>query len=159
MDEKFEWITIDDPEEAERLIAEFNKKTKRNGEVCICGHTMKAHQSMPNDPTNVICQPAKIQCMCAKPRAVITSSDLRLFLNQTEGSAGLHALGKGIIRAGKRDAKIEWIQDRSCDDCGATDNVSPVPINTRTQKPTVESTAIDLLLCRECYVRRASANV
>jgi hypothetical protein len=128
-------------------IQKFGIKDRR---ICICGHSVKSHKIIEGRGVHK-CQALKQSCPCRSPRAVLNTSNARLFLHKTFGGGGLHALTQGIVSAQKRGAEVEWVIEQKCDKCSAVGPVSPVPV---TQQGAIrdEATGIDILLCRDCRV-------
>jgi len=131
------------------------KDKKRNGEVCICGHSVKYHKAASTGG-QVFCVPGRTVCECRTPRTALIVSDLRQFMQKTEGTGALHALGKGIA-TGKRKGVTMTPILTACDDCHRETAegfpVAPAPIDS-TGRITDVTTQWNLLLCRDCGAKR-----
>lgn len=133
-------------EEAEEKANEFKTDSyDRDGRICICGHPIKRHTSFNGIST---CTPTRLICPCKKQRAVLETSDTRVFLRKTRGSGSSHALAQGIL-ACKDKHEVKWLVEMKCDKCGTEGKVSPVAVSQRGVIME-EATGYDALLCQKC---------
>lgn len=145
----FEFLDVSESE-AVASFEEIQKFGIRDRRICICGHSVNSHKFVEGRGV-YSCNSLKQSCPCRNPRAVLNTSNARLFLHKTFGGGGLHALTQGIVSAQKRGAMIEWLVEQKCDKCGTLGPVSPVPVTAQGVIKS-EATGIDLLLCRDCRV-------
>ena len=126
--------------------------------ICECGHSFGRHTSISRFLT---CKPNAMTCLCKRKRLVGYTSDTRLFLKKTEGSAGFHALGRGIKAiekaaqaqeaAGEEVTKFfNWVV-KECDRCKEDKPLSPTAVSNRGVSVDHE-TGYNSLLCYECRV-------
>jgi hypothetical protein len=135
----------------EEALEDYNKIQKygnRDGRICICGHAMGFHEFIDGRGINV-CNAQKQGCPCKNPRPVLETTNAKIFLRKTHGSAGLHALMQGVVAAVSSGAKIDWLVELKCDRCESTDQVVPCPV-THGGQVSPEATGYDKFLCREC---------
>ena len=136
-------------EEAEEALKNVEQVSgRKDGRVCICGHSNGRHEILNG---MVACQPAKQYCPCKKIRLVVESSNTRPFLRKTAGGGPMHALSQGIKSAIGYGYSVDWLIEPKCDKCGEDKQVSPVPV-TQNGRETEEATGFDVLLCRECRI-------
>jgi hypothetical protein len=134
-------------EEAVAALEETSRNPhRRDGGICICGHPRSKHLV---GALGTSCVPAKQYCPCKKVRVVLESSDTRHFLFKTEGGAANHALMKGLTKAVKSGAEVEWLGEDVCDRCGKEAKVDVVPVSQRGVTMN-EATGYDVLLCVSC---------
>jgi hypothetical protein len=147
MTNPFDFLDITE-EEAMDALDKADKYGKRDGRICICGHTLKSHSFVDARGVHV-CNALKQACPCKTPRAVIESTNTRVFMRKTDGGGGLHALTKGISGAQKIGATVDWLIEIKCDRCATEGPIAPVPISAdgRIQG---RATGYDALLCRTC---------
>lgn len=141
----FQNFTVSE-EEIEDTITEGQRKPKRDGGICACGHPANKHLLGPIGTT---CAPAKQYCPCKTLRVVAETSDTRHFLFKTKGWGSDHALLKGLLKATRSGAKVSWIGDMKCDKCGAIGPADPVAV-TQDAHLSNEPTGYDVLLCISC---------
>lgn len=135
------------PEEVEGNLEEVViRQRRRNPEICICGHPAGKHLVGPMGTT---CVPAKQYCPCKTSRPVCSTSDTRHFLFKTKGWGSDHALLKGLLKAARSGAEVEWIGDMKCDKCGAIGPADPICV-TQDGRYSNEPTGFDVLLCVSC---------
>lgn len=139
--------------DAEAQWAEWEKKNKRTGEVCACGHSVRYH-SATTPGGQVFCVPGRTLCECREARTVVKTSNLRIFMQSTQGSARMHALGKALASAGLNESVVwEWI-DPKCDDCKTeTTELTPMAVNASGRVSDV-TTQWNIVVCRDCAVKR-----
>ena len=145
----FDFLDLSE-DEANEAFEQVEKYGNRDGRICICGHTMKFHAFISHRGVYK-CNAQKQTCPCRNPRAVLESSNTRVFIRKTHGAGGLHALTQGITAALKVGATVEWLIDQQCDKCGKETAVAPAPV-TQDGRVASEATGWDKMLCRECRV-------
>lgn len=137
------------PEEVDEADAELIEKKSHptNRQICICGHAIARHTVTHGA---VYCKPARMECPCKKPHAVLETSDSRLFIRKTDGGGPLHALSRGIRMAMTKGKSVTWLIEMRCDRCGETaDRMIPTPVSQRGIA-TDYATGYDALLCPSC---------
>ena len=142
----FEFLDVSLEEVTEVLEEAKRNPHRRDGAICLCGHGRSKHIE---GPLGFTCAPAKQFCPCKVMRIVVETSDTRHFLFRTEGAGALHALLKGVGKAQKVGAEVEWVGGSICDKCGKDGKVSPVPVSQRGVSMN-EATGYDALLCVNC---------
>jgi hypothetical protein len=147
MTNPFDFLDISE-EEAMSNLDEANRYGKRDGRICICGHSLKFHNFIDTRGVHV-CNALKQACPCKNPRVVVESTNTRVFMRKTEGGGGLHALVRGIAGAQKVGATVDWVVDMKCDRCGTEGPIAPVPISPEGAIQS-RSTGYEALLCRNC---------
>ncbi len=138
------------------------KGVKRDARVCVCGHGANAHFSPtlggPADiaeyPAGSIhCQAGKTPCDCQQFVYVLRASDIRSFIQKTEGPGKDHALAKGIASTMNRGVKIEWRDDIACFYCGKPPKevgaLIPIAYNERGGEA-FRTTTVNRLHCQGC---------
>lgn len=134
-------------DEAIEALREIENSKKRNGLICICGHSVKAHY---NARDRQVCSVAKQDCPCSKAEPVIKVQNARYFLKKTEGGGVYHALGQGIAKLESEGYTWEWYGEPECVPCGAKDvELYPVAVNevgTEMNEPS----RYNALVCVEC---------
>ena len=143
----FDFLDVSE-DEAKEAFEQVERYGNRDGRICICGHSMKFHAFISHRGVHK-CNAQKQSCPCRTPRAVLESSNTRVFIRKTHGAGGLHALTQGIIAAQKLGAEIEWLIEQKCDKCNAEVAVAPVPV-TQDGRVANDATGWDKMLCREC---------
>lgn len=121
---------------------------RKDGRVCICGHSNGRH--LVSSYGNMTCQAAKQPCECKQIRLVVKASDTRPFLRKTSGSGPFHALIQGIASAEEKGIEVEWLIDPTCDRCGSESEVTVVTVDRETGQELTESKGYDKFLCSEC---------
>lgn len=140
-------ITLEEADEADRVLTEKSKSRKQDSRICLCGHGVVKHTVYGGV---VACKPSALSCPCKKVRSVLEADDTRYFLRKTAGAGPMHALARGIVASVKTGKGVRWIVDLQCDRCGkAEQNVVPVPV-TQSGYSTDEATGFDALLCPGC---------
>ena len=139
-------ITIEDIDQADAELIE-KKKHAIDRQVCACGHAMSRHTIVHGI---TYCKPARMECPCKKPRAVIETSDTRLFIRKTDGAGPAHALIRGLRAAIEKNKETRWCVEHVCDRCGKDHpNIVPVPV-TQGGHAVSYATGYDALLCPNC---------
>lgn len=128
---------------------------KNDKRICICGHPMSRH-----DETNdMSCRPARFDCPCIRPVAVLEVPDNRYFLGRNEGSGEKHALMRGIYMArkgmGERfDDEAKWIFDFKCMNptCGKDTKVYPTRCDVDFYRiyDSDKDKGVTMLYCETC---------
>jgi hypothetical protein len=102
---------------------------KNDKRICACGHPMSRHDA----DNEMHCKPARFDCPCRIPTAVLEVPDNRYFLARNEGSGEKHALMRGIFMARKGmqekfDQEANWLIDFKCQNptCGKDTKAYPV---------------------------------
>jgi Mg2+ and Co2+ transporter CorA len=134
-------------------VMETEKKrvrSRRDGKVCICGHSMKQHTDNGRGELN--CQPAKMFCKCRHAQVALVVPDTRMFMFRTTGPSAMHALVKGIAATMKKGKTVEWVVDLVCTVCGSEDGRKVVPHAATETKTLVanDDGAWNILICDEC---------
>ena len=129
-----------------------SSRRRSNRQICICGHSLNFHTEVGD---RTVCSPGRMTCRCVKVRAVLKADDIRLFLRNTAGVGGDHALGQGLVACVARKVGFSWIESPPlCDMCTRVmvDGVYPVAINPHTGGLSDISTGMDKLVCASCFV-------
>jgi hypothetical protein len=142
----FEFFDFSEEETEEAALNISTEGYDRDGRICACGHPMKRHSSYGGLST---CSPTRLVCPCKEARAVIETSDTRVFLRKTRGSGTLHALAQGLHAAQKAGHTVKWLIEMKCDKCGTQGQVRPVSVSQRGVIME-EATGYDKLLCVTC---------
>lgn len=145
--------------QAEKIVASRSGRGRRDSRICVCGHSGGSHfmvdGSVPADIAGagageVGCQAGKVPCQCAQFVWVATASDVRPFIQKTEGSGIDHALLKGIMSAEVKGKTVTWREGLSCFRCGSlVSSLLPIPYNENGREAK-RSTGRDMLMCPEC---------
>lgn len=149
------------------------KGPKRDSRVCVCGHGARSHFPLSSfggpadieahEAGTIACQAGKTPCECQQFIYVLRATDIRSFIQKTEGPGEDHALAKGIKSSLARGVVPEWREGIACMICkGVPTDVGPlVPIayNERYGEA-MRPTPINRLHCQSCRegVQRAQAN-
>lgn len=122
----------------------------RDGRICICGHAVSKHTSLPNG--KIMCKPSKMDCPCHEVRAVIDVEDTRPFLRRTQGGGSMHALSRGLAALATSGKGAQWIIDLECDNCHEfSESLTPVPVTGDGRvSGGSEPTGYDRMLCLDC---------
>lgn len=147
MTNPFDFLDITE-DEAMEALDKADRYGKRDGRICICGHSLKFHNFVDSRGVYV-CNALKQACPCKTPRVVVESTNTRVFMRKTEGGGGLHALTRGIAKASEIGATVEWTVEMKCDRCATEGPIAPVPITAEGQIQG-RATGYDALLCRTC---------
>ena len=137
-------------EEAEAALEKFDNGRKRDGRVCICGHSVGRHEDLGDGIIN--CRVVKYECPCTGVRVVLDASNTRPFIRTTDGPGVQHALLKGVAAANKAGATFEWIAEPICDKCSREGKILPAALNPSTLRISNMGTRLNQMLCRECIV-------
>lgn len=141
-------------EEALEVAEEEKRKvrSRRDGEVCICGHSMRQHAD--NGRGEIQCRPAKMFCRCRHAQTAVVVADTRLFMYKTTGPSARHALVKGIASSLKKGKSVEWVVDLVCTVCNSEDGRKVVPHAASETKHLIsdEDGAWNILICDECRI-------
>jgi hypothetical protein len=131
-------------------VSEALKTTrKKDNRVCVCGHTMTAHNKAENGV--IFCRPSALDCNCKRMHPVITTDNLRPFKRKTSGHKTEHALMLGVARCIEMGGSFEWIEDPLlCERCQEEKIVFPVCLTSQGHK-TPLSMGHDYLLCDDCF--------
>lgn len=142
-----------------------SQRRRRNGGICVCGHSATAHtefvergQSSVHDAAKIAgvntCAPSKHVCPCEKYQEVLQTKDARRFRFSTTGPAEDHALMKGVISAFNQDIDVWWDNDAECVKCktgiltiGA--KLAPVAY-TKDWYESHTATDLNVLICEDC---------
>lgn len=125
------------------------RPAKRDGRICICGHSMTKHKFDKYLGTTE-CKPSRMHCPCKESRPVLEAEDTRPFLRRTQGAGAMHALSRGLAALVASGKTAEWTIDMKCDRCGQESNeLIPVPV-TKNGVASIEPTGIDKLICPSC---------
>lgn len=119
-------------------------------EVCICGHSMRRHESFGDGKS--YCQVAKTFCPCETPKSVIEVEDTRPFMYNTNGYGSLHALFRGIKRLNQMGKSYRLTLPSNCWACGQGADLQPVPIN-QFNEISNKGEARNALLCLTCLYK------
>lgn len=151
MSDVFDFLGVDE-NEAEEVLKEIQgRRAVLDRRVCICGHPMARHE-FDVALAQEVCSPNAAGCMCDSPRAVLETSDLRKFLRSTKGMGSSHALTQGMIAAKKAGVEMNWIEQPSCNKCGASGvRVLPAPVSSRGEILD-KSSKINVFLCIDCVL-------
>jgi hypothetical protein len=123
-------------------------------EVCVCGHAMGHHSTLPNGRT--ACTPGNTRCKCHNPRAVLKVENLRMFMYTTTGVGIEHALGKGMMASLSRKFSYVWIEDPlKCDWCSFPAE-DPISISLKDGYISDSSEFDNKIVCRECVGKISS---
>lgn len=125
------------------------RPAKRDGRICICGHSITKHKF--DKYLGVYeCKPSRMHCPCKEARPVLEAEDTRPFLRRTQGSGAMHALSRGLAALVASGKTAEWTIDMVCDRCGEeSSELLPVPV-TKNGMASIEPTGIDKLICSSC---------
>lgn len=144
--------------EAKRKI-----RGKRDSRVCVCGHAAGAHfpsggfggpaDIADHEAGTVACQAGKTPCACNRFVYALTASDVRSFIQKTEGPGPDHALSKGIKSSIRRGVKIEWRAGIVCMYCHRSPEevgtLIPIAYNERYGEA-FRSTPVNRMHCQSC---------
>lgn len=139
-------------EDAIASLEATKRDRTRTGEVCICGHSFKAHEKSEASG-QWSCNMGKVPCFCAQRRLALVTPDLRLFRRSTAGSGFVHALGAGMLMSVKGDIPWEWQLGGICDRCKADvgeDGLAPVAALDGLQADSSVWGVVDEVWCRAC---------
>jgi hypothetical protein len=151
MSDVFDFLGVDENEAEEYLKEIENGKHIQDRRVCICGHPMVRHK-LEVDLGYFVCSPNAAGCLCRTPRAVLETGDLRKFLRSTKGMGSSHALTQGMLAAKKADVEMNWIEQPSCDKCGASGvKVIPAPVSPNGQILD-KASRLNVFLCQDCLL-------
>ena len=139
-------------EEVDTAIEEVKKGQAKSKSICICGHADGSH-GFAESLGQEYCSANKSNCACKKKKLVLIAQDTRVFLRKTTGPGVFHALAQGIRDAEKAGQKLEWIGTPTCEPCGSTIDLSPVPVSERGVI-LYEDKGYNALLCAECRKTR-----
>lgn len=145
-----------------KFVQQRKERGRRDARVCVCGHSGGAHFRTgiggPGDiselpPRSVGCQAGKVPCACNTFIYVLRCSDVRSFIQKTEGPDSEHALAKGIASTLGRGIQIEWHPNLACMKCEKEPSevgvLAPVAYNERGFEAT-RSTDRNMLICEDC---------
>lgn len=142
------------------------KKGRRDQRVCVCGHGGGAHYTFDGSsidaPTSEVgCQAGKVPCMCNRFFWVLTATDIRSFIQKTEGPGEDHALMKGLISSRRRGIVPEWREGFRCFHCKKEPSevgvLIPIAYNEKGGEA-MRSTPDNRLHCSGCRQRIASGD-
>jgi hypothetical protein len=115
------------------------------GEVCLCGHPMAAHNGM--------CDVGRDVCLCTDPNPVIEVSDTRYFFRSTKGPHEAHALVLGVSALMKNGGSVQIDNPWRCFVKECSSQAKALPVRMRTGNvPTLKLSVNDAnkLLCSSC---------
>lgn len=119
------------------------------GEICICGHPMFAHDGMCTIGTDL--------CTCMQPEAFIQVSDTRHFFRFTKGPHEAHALSLGIQNLLNAGGQATITKPWLCSVKGCERQSGVLPVRMRSGNiPTLKVSVADLnrLLCDSCLQKK-----
>lgn len=136
---------------------------KRDSRVCVCGHAAGAHFPVggfggpadiaEHEAGTIACQAGKTPCACNRFVYALTASDVRSFIQKTEGPGPDHALSKGIKSSIRRGVKIEWRDGIVCMIChrppSEVGTLIPIAYNERHGEA-FRSTPVNRMHCQSC---------
>lgn len=149
------------PEEFEERLTAKKARGRRDSRICVCGHGGGSHFSLGHavgeenrdiatySEGEVGCQPGRVPCQCAHFVWVLKSSDVRPFIQKTEGAGYDHALSKGFMSAHQRGAELEYREGLVCFRCGEDTRLVPIPYHDNGMEA-ARSTGRDMMLCTDC---------
>lgn len=153
-----------DLESVQRIQKTKKVRGRRDARVCVCGHAGGAHFMLPagtglsDDPTDLVkgatgCQAGKVPCACDHFLWVLTATDVRSFIQKTEGPGEEHALTKGVASSLARGVRPEWREGLTCFWCGEPPSkvgtLIAIPYNERGGEAK-RSTNENRLHCSNC---------
>ena len=150
-------------EDVDAFEAKRKLRGKRDARVCVCGHAAGAHfpsrgvggpaDIADHEAGTVACQAGKTPCACGRFVYALTASDVRSFIQKTEGPGQDHALIKGIKSSARRGVKIEWRPDIVCMYCqrppSEVGSLIPIAYNERRGEA-FRSTPVNRMHCQSC---------
>jgi hypothetical protein len=137
--------TDDELAEANEILGRV--ASKKDGRICICGHSNGRHDFEHGVLT---CQAAKQICPCLEKRLVLQVSNSRAFIRKTQGPGPLHALTLGVKSALAAGHEVKWLVEAKCDKCGSEGKVIPAAIDERSKRISYEPSGLNKFLCRDC---------
>ena len=136
-------------EEIQQISNALKTTRSKDNRVCVCGHTMTAHNKAVNGI--VSCRPSAMSCMCKRMHPVLVTDNLRPFKRKTSGHRSEHALMLGIAKCLQDGGTFEWIEKPlTCERCQKEKIVFPVCLTGQGFKTPISS-GYDYMLCDDCF--------